>query len=236
MLEGVLIVVLGGLALAAADYCLLIVPRRRRRRREIVNAVREAAEVIVRAIRDGDYQEAWAQDSLEPLRGRRAEYDKLISHIRERFSRGEDYVAMWTAIELFSGWEEPLHYLQNQDAPRWAPTSNEPRLIDWNNPQFVLPRSSELLTWAKSWRGGNAKGPRYGTLYEPGDMSRHKICPPNTDVVPGALFGIDWDLDSTPRRLSRREHKRLSQYYGWSLEEVDRQLQNRLRRQYPNIT
>ena len=97
--------------------------------------------MIVRAVRDGDFQRACAEDSPEPLRERRTQYDSLISDIRKKFSRGEDTVAMWTAVELYAAWEEPLHYLHDLGVPRQAPSKHHLPSIDLNNPPFTLPRA-----------------------------------------------------------------------------------------------
>lgn len=231
---------LPGLAVAAVSVLawLIVVPAvksllsRRSRRRDIVLTVRHAEQIAFQALRDGDYQRAWASNSTEPLRSARQKYDDFTTKALSMFAPSEDAVAMWTAIELYAGWHAPLSHLTQIDAPRVMPSAEGPPLIDLNDPQFALPRHSELIKWANTWRTGNINGPRYGDLHDPGDMYRHEMCPPNTDSVSDILREVRWDTGGEPKRISKRERKRLTKYYGWSQERAERELEERLQRQY----
>lgn len=230
VVAGLIVTLIGWLARTPVSA----LSKRRSRRREIVHGVRGAEELVYRALREGHYEKAWLQD-WEPLDMAYTNYRDLIVKVLNKFESGEEEVAMWTLVELYSGWHEPLTLLVDMNPPQTAPAPGDPPLISPDDPRLTLPRHRTLGRWVTSWRWGNANGPRYGTLDEPGDLSRHEVCPPNTDAVSDILRLVEWNPPEYPRRISRRTRKRLIKDYDWSEAEVLRRIQIWQQREFPDV-
>lgn len=217
-------VIVTALAWLIGDVIVGSIRRRRERRAQIMMLVARANLVAFRALRDGLFQQAWIEDSHQPLKDARAQYDDITAEALSMFVPGEEAVATWTAVELYAGWYDPFHYLIRTGTSRAAPAPGEPPIMDSGSADrgVVLPRHGELAGWTATWRNGDYNGPRYGDMQSPGDFSRHEAFPPHTDVVTDMLQAPVMQFGEGARRLSKRERARLIARYGWSSEVVEK--------------
>lgn len=193
------------------------VVKRRARRRQIISLMGRAVALQARAINDGRFDRTWIENSSEPLASAHETYDDLTAQALDLFEPGEEVVAMWTAVEFYAGWSDPFHYLSDTGTPRKNPGDGL-RLLTTNSLAggWVAPRPQLLADWARvrwPWDRGSARGPRYADLFTAGDMTRHHIVIPNSDVNVDMLRPFIAYLNresSNPWRTpSKRETERL---------------------------
>lgn len=203
-------------------HWLSTVGERRRRRRQIISLMARAVALQARAIDDRRFDRAYIENSAEPLSATRQKYDDLTAQALDLFEPGEDVVAFWTAVEFHAGWADPLHFLLDRDTPREDPGPNG-YLLTTNNLAggWRAARPELLAQWAQvkwPWDKGNARGPRYADIHTAGDISRHHIVIPNSDVNADMLRPFVWYI-RTPktspfRTPTPKETKRLDAEWG----------------------
>lgn len=126
----------------------------RTRRIKIVDAVRAVSDVIVSAASNG---------TIWTLTDRQSRLAKTIEEATESalalFEPGEEEVAWWTQVELYSGWAEPVLMVLR----------NEPLTKESGELLFTPPRAEMLSGWAN----GASLGPRF--------RGQHESAPENID-------------------------------------------------------
>lgn len=196
------------------------VSRRRVRRRHIISLIGRAVALQARAINSGRIENAWVTNTMESLEELHERYDDLSAQALDLFETGEEVVAMWTAVELYAGWEAPFLSMDARRIPRESgPTGLVP-----DPPEGICldpARPQELAEWAQvrwPWDRGSARGPRYAEMFGPGDLGRHLMVRPNSESPPGMLWPFvlylaDKNGRSAFPRISNRERRRLERLY-----------------------
>lgn len=203
------------------------VKTRRDRRRSIISLMGRAVAVQARAIDDGEFDEAYVQDSSRPLGKARARYDDLTAQALDLFEPGEEVVAFWTAAEFYGGWFSPLQWLRDTRVPREG--GGGPLLDSGSLHQgWFQARPQLLAAWAQDgrpWHTGNARGPRYADSFTAGDRSRHNVVIPNSDVNSDMLrpFVLYLGGRSPWAKPSRREAARLNRMFADANAAADRE-------------
>ncbi|MFJ6680235.1 hypothetical protein ACIQLK_14060 [Microbacterium sp. NPDC091382] len=198
-----------GLWLAAEAFRAVrgSIASRRRRRMQIVTLMGRAENLVVRAVRDGLYEEAWISNTSEPLARVREQYDDLTVEALALFEEREGAVSYWAAVEFYAGFEEPLRYLEITNTPRRR-ERNAPLLHPSQaGVLWYPPRPALLVYWAKRrwlWVRGNEGGPWFGDMHsEGGDKSRHQAVTPNSCGPGDILLPGAW---RSRRRLSSEDY------------------------------
>ena len=191
------------------------------RRWQIVSIMGQATALLQRAVRDGQYEQAWIADSGSPLAAVLERYDDLTVEALTLFTPGEFEVAFWAAVEFYAGFLDPLLLLESYATPRQPSADGFPLLSrDGEGPSraewlegygpagmlsYTFPRSADLLDWAR----GRGKGPRFaGDVFNPGgDDYRHYLVKPNSGVPGGMILPPAW-LYKQPRPNDLRGRKR----------------------------
>lgn len=158
-------------------------------------------------------------ESLEEIHER---YDDLAAQALDLFEPREEVVAMWTAVELYAGWEAPFYEMDARGVPRESGEMGFV-VVPPEGAYFGPARPQELADWAQvrwPWDRGNARGPRYAEMEGPGDRGRHLMVRPNSEAPPGMLWPFVLYLADKNGRsgskfppMSEREKSRLERMF-----------------------
>jgi hypothetical protein len=194
--SGVIAGLLGGALLsvvaAGVRARIELVSARTSRRRRILSIMGRGDALLFRGLRDGVFDEQIHDAKSDRFEAMRKEYDDLTVQALELFEPGEERVAFWTMVEFYAGIADPLlfGFALKERLPAGASVRLNTMGGSWGDDGlgevdgFRLPRVEMLADWV-----GGGLGPLYGTFEHPeGDSERHRVVPPNTDVIQDMLW------------------------------------------------
>jgi len=145
------------------------------RRRAILDLLESANDNVVESVRRGLYQANFERRGGDAdFHNALAEHKAISARALSLFEPGEESVAFWTQIELYSAFVEPALLL----------LTGRPLSRETGEPIYTCVRVDLLQSWVQ---GG--EGPKYAEeLSSELDTFRHALVPPQTETPPDMVW------------------------------------------------